>query len=213
MFLKVTKAAVLGLLVSAATAGAALANGTCPPGIPAGVSCGGPDLADVTAGSYKLDPGHAAVIARVSHIGYSMSVFRFDTVAGDLTWDPADPSKDQLKVTVEPGSIATPVPGFAKELAGPQFLKAAQFPQATFTSTAFRRTSPTAGEVDGSLTLMGKTAPVTFKVALVGAGKGFGHPRMGVHATTSLRPADFGMPPMFAEPIELVIDVEFEKAS
>ena len=43
--------------------------------------------------SSRAEPAHAGVIARVSHIGYSYSIFRFDHVKGHLTWDPADGSK------------------------------------------------------------------------------------------------------------------------
>ena len=192
-------------------AAGAQAGGVCPPGLPPGVGCGGPDMADITAGTYNLDPGHAAVIARVPHIGYSKSVFRFDKVSGTLAWDPLDLKKSKLTVTVEPGSVATNVAGFAADIAG-TYLKAKTFPVASFVSTAFRRTDPTHGKVDGQLTLMGVTKPQTFDVALVGAGKGFGHPRLGVSVTGDLKPADFGLAPTFGQAIDLVIDVEFEKA-
>lgn len=190
----------------------ALASGSCPPGLPPQVKCGGPDMADITAGTYKLDETHAGVIAQVSHIGYSRSIFRFDKVSGTLNWDPADLSKAKLSVTVDPGSIATNVPGFASEIAGDRFLNAKAFPTATFVSTAFHRTDATHGKVDGQFTLMGKTTPLTFDVTLVGAGAGFGSPRMGVTATASIKPTDYGLAPMFGEAINLVIDVEFEKA-
>ena len=166
-----------------------------------------------TAGTYALDSTHAAVIARVSHLDYSRSVFRFDKVMGTLAWNPAAPARSKLSVTVQTASIDTNVAGFATELAGDGFLKSKAFPEATFVSTAFRRTSPTHGEVDGDLTLLGKTKRITFKVDLIGAGKGFGHPRMGIHAETRILPKDFGLPSVLADPIELVIDVEFEKTA
>jgi polyisoprenoid-binding protein YceI len=208
------RTALLGLALSASFAGAALADAPCPPGVPAQVACGGKTLGDFTTGSYKVDPQHAAVIARVPHIGYSYSIFRFNDVKGQLAWNLEDPSKSKLNVQVATGSIDTNVPDFATQLSGEGFLNAKAFPQATFVSTAFRKIDDTHGKVDGQFTLLGKTAPVTFDVELVGAGKGFGMgPRLGVHATTSITPKDFGMMPMFDKPIDLVIDVEFEKAS
>lgn len=207
---------VPGALITAAlslTALPALAAPVCPPGLPPGVFCGGEDIAAATAGSYALDPNHAAVIAKVSHIGYSFSVFRFDKVSGSLDWDPAAIQKSKLAVTVETASIATNVPGFATQLSGDGFLKSKAFPNATFVSTAFRRVDATHGQVDGAFTLMGKTAPVTFDVTLVGAGKGFGKPRIGIEARAKLDPAAFGLPPMFTQPIQLVVDAEFERKS
>ena len=205
-------ARLLGLALTLSMAGATLAHAAaCPPGVPPGVDCGGPDFSPAAAGIYKIDPDHAAVIARVSHIGYSLSVFRFGGVAGSMTWDPAAPEAAKLSVTVQTASIATPVKGFAAELSGPAFLNAAKFPTATFVSTAFHKTDPTHGKVDGQFTLLGKTHPVTFDVALVGAGKGFGQPRMGVTARAMINPQDYGMAPTFVAPIELVVDVEFAR--
>ena len=201
---------LLALAASALLAGSAVAqaSGSLPPG----VYFGEHDYNQAPAGSYALDPNHAAVIAKVSHIGYSYSVFRFDTVSGSLTWDPAAPEKSSLSVTVQTGSIATNVPNFAAELSGDNYLKSAAFPQATFVSTAFHQTSADHGRVDGQFTLMGKTVPLTFDATLVGAGKGFmGHPRIGVHAEAAINPKDFGMPALFSTPILLVIDTEFQR--
>jgi polyisoprenoid-binding protein YceI len=190
---------------------AAAASATCPAGLPPGVGCGVPEAAKAPAGAYALDVGHTAVIARVSHIGYSMSVFRFDQVAATLTWNPASPAGSSLSVTVQTASISTPVKGFAAELIGAPYLNAAAFPTATFVSTAFHQTDATHGTVDGQFTLKGKTKPVTFKVTLLGAGPGFGKPRIGIEAIGWINPQDFGMSPMFIDPIELVIDAEFVK--
>ena len=191
---------------------AASAMADCP-GLPKGIVCGAPDLKLAPAGAYDLDPSHAGVVARVSHIGYSYSVFRFGDVTGDLSWDPAHPDQSKLAVTVKTASIATPVPNFSTELAGPGFLSSAAFPDATFTSTAFHQTGPDKGRVDGVFTLRGKSNPVSLDVALIGAGPGFGAPRMGVHASGWINPGDYGMPGMFSAPIELLLDVEFVKAA
>ncbi len=196
----IPRALVLGAILSLLPAVGALAQGTCPPGMPPGVFCGERNIAHATAGTYALDPDHSAVLARVSHIGYSYSVFRFDRVSGTLAWNPDSVAR----------SITSNVKGFASKLAGDQFLDAPRFPEVTFASTAFRQTDATGGKVDGNLTLMGKTAPITFDVSLVGAGKGFGgQPRLGVHASSWIKPQDFGMPAMFTEAIEIVIDAEF----
>jgi polyisoprenoid-binding protein YceI len=178
--------------------------------LPPGVFAGEHDYHLAPAGAYAIDPSHTAVVAKVSHIGYGLSVFRFDKVDGALTWDPASPGQSSMKVSVDVASIDTPVPGFAAELSGDGYLKAAAFPKATFVSTAFHQIDASHGRVDGDLTLMGKTRPMSFEVDLVGAGKGFmGHPRLGIEARSMLNPQEFGMSPMFSAPIQLVIDAEF----
>jgi polyisoprenoid-binding protein YceI len=196
----------LVLVLAFAAAGASAQSSDLPPG----VFMGGKSTADATAGTYSLDPDHTAVLARVSHLRYSWSVFRFDRVAGTLKWDPAAPEKSALSVSVQTDSIASNVKGFAEQLRGDQFLKSAAFPAATFVSTAFRQTDATHGKVEGQFTLMGKTRPVTFDVELVGAGKGFGgNPRIGVHAAAVINPQDFGLMPLFGDAIEIVVDSEF----
>ncbi|MDP2330227.1 MAG: YceI family protein [Reyranella sp.] len=206
------RALLLGIALSQIPAVGALAQGTCPPGMPPGVFCGERNIVHATAGTYAVDGDHSAVLARVSHIGYSYSVFRFDRVSGTLTWDPAAVSRSTLSVSVKIESITSNVKDFASKLAGDQFLNAPRFPEATFVSTAFRQTDATSGKVDGQLTLMGKTVPATFDVTLIGAGKGFdGNPRVGVTARAWIKPQDFGMPAMFVDPIEIVVDTEFAK--
>jgi len=202
----------LMLLLLAAAPSAGLAQSAPPPGLPPGVYMGEPDYKQATAGTYALDPDHASVIARVSHLGYSYSIFRFERLSATLAWDPANTASGSLSATVETASITSNVKGFGEQLAGDEFLKSKAFPQATFVSTAFRQTSSRGGKVDGQLSLMGKTRPVTFDVELVGAGKGFaGQPRMGMTARTSINPVDFGLPPLLGDAIEIVVDGEFQR--
>src|ERR1700731_582787 len=86
------------------------------------------DYKAAPAGKYAIDPKHTGLVARVPHAGFSYSIFRFQTVAGELSWNPAKPAADKLSVTVDPKSITTgPVEGFSDEIAG-KYLKAAQFP-------------------------------------------------------------------------------------
>lgn len=204
---------VAGLAMSTLlAAGAGAQTSSLPTTLPAGVFAAEQDIKLATAGTYALDEQHAAVLARVSHLGYSYSIFRFDTVKGTLAWDPAAVAKSTLSVTVATNSVSTNVPGFAAEIAGDNFLKSKAFPEATFVSSGFRQTDARSGKVDGQFTLMGKTRPLTFDVTLVGAGKGFmGSPRIGVHARASIDPQDYGLPALMTEPIELVIDVEFAR--
>lgn len=206
------RALALALAISQTAVLAALAQGAQPPGLPPGVYMGEADYKQAPAGTYALDPDHASVIARVSHLRYSWSIFRFDRLSGTLNWDPVNTANSSLSAKVETASITSNVKGFAQELAGDNFLKSAALPEATFVSTAFRQMSSRRGKVDGQLTLMGKARPVTFDVELVGAGKGFAdRPRIGATARTSINPVDFGLPALFGDAIEIVIDAEFQR--
>ncbi len=195
------RAAAMGWALALAAAGMAAAQSLPTPTH---------DYKAAPAGKYQIDAKHTGLIARVPHLGFSYSIFRFQTVSGDLNWNPANPKADSLTVTVDPKSITTaPVPGFSQEIQE-KFLKVAQFPTATFTSTAFHPAGPTHGTVEGDLTLMGVTKHVTFDVDMIGDGKGFRGPVIGVEATTRLDPKTYGLPPFITGPIELVIDTEFD---
>lgn len=209
-------ALALALAISQATvfAGppAAHAQTGQPPGLPPGVFAGEADYKQAPAGSYMIDSDHASVIARVSHLRYSWSIFRFERLSGSLKWDPANVANASLTAKVETASITSNVKDFGQQLAGDEFLKSAKFPDATFVSTAFRQMSTRRGKVDGQLTLMGKTRPVTFDVELVGAGKGYAdRPRIGINARTTINPTEFGLAPLFGDAIEIVVDVEFQR--
>lgn len=211
------RAGLLGVLSGAAFALAAtgLAAEAPAPSLPPGFKLphGQHDVRKAIAGTYTLDPLHSAVVARVSHLGFSMSVFRFEKMDASLAWNPADIAGAKLTAHVEAASIATPVPGFAQDLAK-NYLHAPQFPKASFVSTAFKPRDYRHGTVEGRLTIMGRTLPAVFDVDLVGAGPGFaagpklGHV-IGIHATTKLDPHALGLPEVFAEPIAIEIDAEF----
>jgi polyisoprenoid-binding protein YceI len=174
------------------------------------------DPAASPAGTYSLDPNQAAVMVRVAHGGgFSFSLFRMNAAAGVLSWNPANPAASKVSVTVDTRSLASNVPSLTGQLIGPEFLNARQFPDAVFRSTAVRRTGPTTGEVAGDLTLHGVTRPLTLVVDLVGAGSGQRGPVLGFHGRGLFHRSDFGVgpvSPVIGDEVELVIDVEFDKA-
>src|SRR5262245_60731278 len=122
------RALVLSFALSSLTV-AALAQGTQPNDLPPGVYMGEADHKQAPAGTYALDPDHASVIARVSHLRYSWSIFRFDRISGTLKWDPVNTANASLTAKVETASITSNVKGFAQELSGDKFLKSAAFPE------------------------------------------------------------------------------------
>jgi polyisoprenoid-binding protein YceI len=197
-------------------AGNAHAEVSTVPAVPMVIPHGQKDVSLVPSGTYSLDPNHVGVIARVSHLGFSFSIFRFGRAAATLVWDHDRPEHSKLSATVQTSSIATNVEGFAAQLTGDKYLNSAKWPEAQFVSTVFHQVDATHGTVDGKFTLMGKMRPVTFDVALVGAGPGFaGGPVMGhvigIHAETGITPTDYGLSPLFKDPIAIVIDTEFDK--
>lgn len=183
--------------------------------LPAAALAASTNPADIPPGHYRLDPAHTTIIARVRHLGVSNYVVRFDRVEGDFTFDPAHPEATKLQASVDTTSLDVGA-DYSRKFAE-DFLKATQFPQATFVATSM---TPGAdgrtGTMTGDLTLMGVTKQVTFKVAFVAVGKMpyIGGTVAGFSATTVIHRSDFGSTYVLAfvgDEVSLDIEGEFDR--
>ena len=174
-------------------------------------------VSDLQGGRYALDPHHASLIARVSHMGVSLYTVRFNTLDASFTYDPAHPERTQVTASVDPTSLDVNA-DYSKTFAE-EFLQVSKFPKATFVSTSIQPGAGTAGTMTGDLTLMGVTKPVTFNVTLIGSGHEplpipLGRRAAGFEATTTLKRSDFGstfLNNMVGDDVTLQIEAEFEK--
>jgi polyisoprenoid-binding protein YceI len=172
-------------------------------------------IADLQGGHYVLDPRHASVIARVSHMGVSLYTVRFDTLDGSFEYDPGHPERTHVQASVDPASLDV---GYSTDFAK-EFLSADRFPKASFVSTAIQPGAGNQGTMTGELTLMGVTKPVTFNVTLIGAGHEplplpLGRRAAGFEATTTIKRSDFGstfLNNMVGDDVTLQIEAEFER--
>lgn len=175
------------------------------------------DLTQTPSGAYDLDPAHTSIIWRTSHLGFSYLVGRFSNPTGTLTLDSAKPENSKLEVSIPTDSIATASSELSGHLAQPDFFDAKKFPTIKFVSKRIVTTGPTAGNVEGDLTLHGVTKPVTLKTDLVGAGVNpfAKSAALGFHAETTIKRSEFGISgftPAVGDDVMLVIDTEFHQA-
>ena len=146
------------------------------------------------AGNYKIDPVHSVVQFWVGHMGVSEFPGRFDTITGTFSVDAAHPEADKVSVQVPMDSLDTNFDKRNKDLLGPDFFNAKQFPTMSFASTSVKMKNANEGELTGSLTLHGVTKPVTFSLRHIGAGPDpWGGYRSGYVAKTTIHRSDFGM--------------------
>ena len=127
------------------------------------------------AGTYKSDPTHTSLTAKIGHGGgLSNYTFRFNKTDITYTYDPAKPDATQISASIDVKSIDT---GFDKvstakdfnaELYGDRFLNAGKWSTITFKSTSIKRTGAV-GTVTGDFTLMGVTKPLTLNVTYNGS--------------------------------------------
>lgn len=175
------------------------------------------------AGVYTLDRSHAALLWKVKHSGLSNYIGRFTDYTVDLDFKPDAIEESTLKVSVNPLSLATDYPypekkDFSKQLATDEkWLNGGNFPRIEFVSTAVRKTGETTGVVDGELTFLGVTKPLSLDVVFNGAylDKPFaGVPALGFSATALMTRSDWGLDtyvPSIGDEVEFEIEVELHK--
>jgi polyisoprenoid-binding protein YceI len=166
------------------------------------------------ASSYVIDTegGHAFIQFRISHLGYSWLVGRFNRFSGEFVYDTDNPTKASVTVLVETGSIDTNHAERDKHLRDEDFLAVKQFPQARFVSSSFIEHKDGTGRLKGNLTLRGVTRPIQIEVEHVGAGSDpWGGYRRGFTGKTRLVLADFGITKYLgdaAKQMELTLGIE-----
>lgn len=145
------------------------------------------------AAQYEIDPAHAFIEFRVSHLGFSEVVGRFNRFAGNFTWDKENPAGAAIEVTVDTASVDSNWAERDKHLRGEDFLDVDRFPQAVFKSTRYLGDAK-GGKMEGTLTLRGVTRPIVLDVSAVGEGPDpWGGYRAGFTATTAIDKRDFGI--------------------
>ncbi len=165
-------------------------------------------------GQYKIDSDHSNVGFEVNHMGISLTVGRFDKLAGDIQFIPSGDSK--VSVEIDVGSVNTKIEQRDRHLRSDAFFNAASFPKMTFASTKI--TYDAAGNpttIVGDLTLHGISKPVTLTVVPVGTGADqTGATRAGFKATATLKRSEYGMKEMLAligDDIAITLNIEAVK--
>lgn len=153
-------------------------------------------VAPARAADYEIDTkgGHASIGFRVSHLGFSWLVGRFDTFSGRFSYDEKNPSSAKVTVEIETSSINSNHAERDKHLRATDFLDTTKFPKATFVSKSLTPTTTGKAEIVGDLTLRGVTKPITINAEYVGGGRDpWGGNRLGFTGKAKLVLADFGI--------------------
>lgn len=121
--------------------------------------------APVTAAEvYVIDQKHTYITFIHDRMGYTNILGRFDRYEGEIVFDEENLANSSVSVTIFTDSLST---GFAprdRDLMGPNFFNAKEFPEATFKSTKIVLTGAKTGKITGDLTLLGVTKAVTLDV-------------------------------------------------
>jgi polyisoprenoid-binding protein YceI len=152
--------------------------------------------APLNATTYTIESDYAQVVFRWSHLGFSNPAAQLSQGHGTLEFDPANPTRASVQVTIPLSTLDTGVPALDEHLRSEDFFEVAKFPTATFRSTKIEQgAAQDRLRVTGDLNLHGVTRPVTLdvKVLKVGSNPRTQLPTVGFEATATLKRSDFGL--------------------
>ena len=112
--------------------------------------------------TYALDPSHSFASWEISHFGTSTNRGRFNKTSGTVTIDKAAKT-GSLDVTVDTTSLDTGTAAFTKHISSEEIINVAANPTARLVANKFVFNGDKVSEIDGTLTLHGKTNPVVLK--------------------------------------------------
>lgn len=119
-------------------------------------------LARAESGNYAVDPSHTFVTFEALHFGTSTIRGRFDRKEGSVSFDRAGKS-GKAEISIDLASLSTGVPPLDTHLKSKDFFNAAENGSAKFTADKFSFNGDKVSEIAGTLTMLGKTNPVTLK--------------------------------------------------
>lgn len=171
--------------------------------------------------SFTIDPFHSHPHFQVNHLGFMNMTGRFDKMSGKIVIDVATKS-GTVDLAIETASVST---GDSERGSRPRtrdehlrqadFFNVAEFPRMTFKGAAARWTGEWPAAVEGQLTLLGVTRPVSLTVENWRCGP---DPRMqgkrqmcGGNFSGVIKRSEFGMKfgiPNVSDEIKLMIGLE-----
>jgi polyisoprenoid-binding protein YceI len=164
--------------------------------------------------TYTFEPQHTQGVIRWNHLGFANPTAQFNSVEGTLEFDPAEPTRASVMVTIPLGSMSTGVPDLNDDFRSSDFFDFAKFPSATFKSSKVEKgTAPNTLKVAGELSVHGVTKPVALDVTVnkIGTNPRNHVPTVGFEAMATLKRSDFGLGlyvPQVSDEIQIHITAE-----
>jgi len=168
------------------------------------------------AQTYQLDPGHTYPSFEAGHMGISIWRGKFNRSSGTVTLERAART-GKVDIRIDAASISFGHAQLDEHARGPDFFNAERFPVITYRGTISGWQGETPTTVDGELTLLGVSRPVTLTIHSLRCVR---HPMLnrevcGADASASFRRSEFGMSyglPRNADEVRILIQVEALRA-
>lgn len=163
--------------------------------------------------TWQIDPVHSASQFAVRHFGISTVRGVFTKTTGTVQYDPADPAKTVIDVSIDAASVDTRVQARDNDLRSAHFLEVQKYPAITFKSKRVEPEGKGKLKITGDLTIHGITKEAVLQVE--GPNGPIKDPRgnehMGASASTQINRKDFGVngsPGVVGDDVTITLDVE-----
>ena len=117
----------------------------------------------------KTDPAKSAITATFPQMSVPVEA-KFRKFSAQVDYDAAKPELAKASVDIDTASIDVGDPDMNKEVAKKDWFNAAQFPKASFVSSAIKPAGAGKLSVTGKLTIKGRAALVSFPLAVKSEG-------------------------------------------
>ncbi|ASJ97560.1 YceI family protein [Shewanella marisflavi] len=126
-----------------------------------------------SAADYVIDTqgAHASIQFKVSHLGYSFVVGRFNDFEGNFSFDSKQIGDAKVNVEIDTASLDSNHAERDKHLRSEDFLNVAKHPKASFVSSSVEDLGQGKFVLNGNLTLNGVTKPVAIDGKFIGEGQ------------------------------------------
>jgi polyisoprenoid-binding protein YceI len=173
-------------------------------------------MASAEQRTYEIDPDHFSIGFLTEHIGYADTLGMFLEGRGEFVYDEQTQRLHSGRVEITADSAFTNHDDRDDHLRSDDFLDAGRYPTIVFEATGLETHSDRQGTLEGDLTLLGETRPVTLEVTLNKAATyPFGHEQhtLGLSARTTLQRSDWGMTygvdnGLVGDEVELILELE-----
>jgi polyisoprenoid-binding protein YceI len=165
-----------------------------------------------SAQSYTVEPRHTSVTWSVNHLGTSTYRGKLNKTSGKVVLDSAART-GSVDITIDALGLFSGDPQLDKHMSGEDFFNVAKFTTATFKSTKVEFNGAAPSKIEGNLTLLGITKPVTLTVTAFNCKM---HPAFkkdfcGADATATIKRTDWGMKyavPNVSDDVKLDVQIE-----
>jgi len=150
---------------------------------------------------WTIDPDHSVGAFSIRHMTIAFVHGQFNSVSGDIDYDPSDISSLNISFTIDVSSIITGIAKRDDHLKSADFFDAENYREITFKNSQVERTGFNSCKVSGDLTIHGIKKPVTLEANILGPVKSpFGETSLGITGSIILNREDFGL--TWNEPME-----------